>query len=67
MIRSDRLLAGTDDTQFALAVNTVSEGANAPGFFDRDLKVNVFETTIRWLGGLLSAHCLAVNGTAYFS
>ena len=60
----DTLAVLGNDTQFALAVSTVSERANAPGFFDLDLKVNVFETTIRWLGGLLSAHCLATNGTA---
>ena len=59
----DTLAVLGNDTQFALAVETVAQRATAPGFFDLDLKVNVFETTIRWLGGLLSAHCLAVDGT----
>ncbi|GBG26883.1 Mannosyl-oligosaccharide alpha-1,2-mannosidase [Hondaea fermentalgiana] len=31
--------------------------------FDRDVTVSVFETTIRVLGGLLSAHLLLENGT----
>ena len=60
----DTLAVLGNDTQFELAVGIVGRRATAPGFFDIDLKVNVFETTIRWLGGLLSAHCLAVNGTA---
>lgn len=59
----DTLAVVGNDTQFALAVETVVRRTGAPRFFDVDLKVNVFETTIRWLGGLLSAHCLAVNGT----
>ena len=59
----DTLAVLGNDTQFALAVETVAQRATAPGFFDLDMKVNVFETTIRWLGGLLSAHCLAVDGT----
>ena len=59
----DTLAVMGNDTQFEHAVHTVGAAASAPDFFDRDLEVNVFETTIRWLGGLLSAHCLAANGT----
>lgn len=43
-------------TEFHWAVNWLDEH---PFLFDQDVRLNVFETTIRLLGGLLSAHMLA--------
>lgn len=43
--------------QFRWAVRWISQNVN----FDIDARVNVFETNIRILGGLLSAHMFATN------
>ncbi|POM78793.1 ER degradation-enhancing alpha-mannosidase-like protein [Phytophthora palmivora] len=53
----DTLALLEDATEFRRAVGLVVENAN----FDLDTEVSVFETTIRLLGGLLSAHLFAVN------
>jgi len=44
-------------TEFARAVDWVSANIN----FDQDVRVNIFEANIRLLGGLLSAHLLALD------
>jgi mannosidase alpha-like ER degradation enhancer 1 len=44
-------------TEFAKGVEWVTDNIN----FDIDARVNVFEVNIRLLGGLLSAHTLAVD------
>ena len=44
--------------QYSRARNWVSERLH----FDRNYEASVFETTIRLLGGLLSAHLLAAEG-----
>ncbi|ETO60672.1 hypothetical protein F444_21151, partial [Phytophthora nicotianae P1976] len=53
----DTLALLEDATEFRRAVGLVVENAD----FDLDTEVSVFETTIRMLGGLLSAHLFAVN------
>ncbi|OWZ23537.1 ER degradation-enhancing alpha-mannosidase [Phytophthora megakarya] len=53
----DTLALLEDATEFRRAVGLVVENAD----FDLDTEVSVFETTIRLLGGLLSAHLFAVN------
>ena len=53
----DTLAVVGNRTAFARAVRWI--GANVD--FDIDLRVNVFETNIRLLGGLLSAHLLAMD------
>ncbi|CAI5745687.1 unnamed protein product [Peronospora destructor] len=53
----DTLAVMEDATEFRRAVGLVVENAN----YDLDTEVSVFETTIRVLGGLLSAHLFAVN------
>ncbi|KAG1712040.1 hypothetical protein DVH05_009280 [Phytophthora capsici] len=53
----DTLALLEDATEFQRAVGLVVENAD----FDLDTEVSVFETTIRLLGGLLSAHLFAVN------
>ncbi|KAE8899330.1 Alpha-mannosidase I [Phytophthora fragariae] len=53
----DTLAVLEDATEFRRAVGLVVENAD----FDLDTEVSVFETTIRLLGGLLSAHLFAVN------
>ncbi|CAI5737485.1 unnamed protein product [Hyaloperonospora brassicae] len=53
----DTLAVFEDATEFRRAVGLVLANAN----FDIDTNVSVFETTIRVLGGLLSAHLFAVN------
>ncbi|KAF4127309.1 PA domain-containing protein [Phytophthora infestans] len=53
----DTLALLQDATEFRRAVGLVVENAD----FDLDTEVSVFETTIRMLGGLLSAHLFAVN------
>lgn len=45
--------------EFTKAVDWVMENVS----FDKDVNVSVFETNIRVLGGLLSAHILACNKT----
>ena len=54
----DTLAVIGNASEFARGVRWVSENVD----FDIDIDVSVFETTIRLLGGLLSAHMLA-NGT----
>ncbi len=44
-----------NSSEFASAINFVAQTVN----FDKDLNVSVFETNIRILGGLISAHLLA--------
>ena len=51
----DMLAVVGDFEEFRSAVETVVETVK----FDRDVRVSVFETTIRIIGGLLSAHMLA--------
>ncbi|CAH0493601.1 unnamed protein product [Peronospora farinosa] len=53
----DTLAVMEDATEFRRAVGLVVANAN----YDLDTEVSVFETTIRVLGGLLSAHLFAVN------
>ncbi|KAG5192690.1 hypothetical protein JKP88DRAFT_261708 [Tribonema minus] len=53
----DTLAVMGNHTEFRRAVALVS----AMGAFDFDVNVSVFETTIRILGGLLSAHLLATD------
>ncbi|KAG6580370.1 ER degradation-enhancing alpha-mannosidase-like protein [Phytophthora cinnamomi] len=53
----DTLAVLEDATEFRRAVELVVENAD----FNLDTEVSVFETTIRLLGGLLSAHLFAVN------
>lgn len=53
----DTLAILEDATEFQHAVKLVVAGAD----FDLDTEVSVFETTIRVLGGLLSAHLFAAN------
>ncbi|KAH7488208.1 hypothetical protein KRP22_009152 [Phytophthora ramorum] len=53
----DTLAVLEDATEFRRAVKLVVENAD----FDLDTEVSLFETTIRLLGGLLSAHLFAVN------
>jgi mannosidase alpha-like ER degradation enhancer 2 len=56
----DMLALVGDDAEFFKQVAYLSKNVN----FDADLKVSVFETTIRVLGGLLSAHVLALQKNA---
>lgn len=53
----DTLAILEDATEFRRAVALVAKNAD----FNIDTEVSVFETTIRMLGGLLSAHLFAVN------
>ncbi|GMF12258.1 unnamed protein product [Phytophthora lilii] len=53
----DTLAVLEDATEFRRAVSLVVKNAD----FNLDTEVSVFETTIRLLGGLLSAHLFAVN------
>eukprot|EP00047_Mylnosiga_fluctuans_P014893 m.41922 g.41922 ORF g.41922 m.41922 type:complete len:515 (-) comp5693_c0_seq1:254-1798(-) len=53
----DTLAVMGDRTQFISGINRVIETVS----FDRDTNVQVFEATIRVLGGLLSAHLIATN------
>nr|AIG56058.1 secreted protein [Achlya hypogyna] len=55
LIDSLSMLAIVDRERFSLGVQQVVETVS----FDRDVTVSVFETTIRIVGGLLSAHLLA--------
>ena len=48
-----------DDLEYALRYLK----DNQPGFFNQDSIVQVFETTIRFLGGLLSTHLLLTDVT----
>lgn len=54
----DTLVVIGDHAEFRNAVNMIK--AKLPSF-DFDVNVSVFETTIRLLGGLLSAHLLAID------
>jgi len=56
----DTLVIFNNHTEFRRAVYLVS---NHYSDFDLDVNVSVFETTIRILGGLLSAHLLATDGS----
>ncbi|PRP77676.1 hypothetical protein PROFUN_00537 [Planoprotostelium fungivorum] len=53
----DTLLVMNNRTEFARAVTWVGDNLH----FDLDLNVSVFETNIRMLGGLLSAHSLILD------
>ena len=54
----DTLVVLGDYANFRLAVDRVLEAYPS---FDIDVNVSVFETTIRILGGLLSAHLMAID------
>jgi mannosidase alpha-like ER degradation enhancer 2 len=54
----DTLVIMNNYSEFARAVALVAE--LLPNF-DFDVSVSVFETTIRLLGGLLSAHLMAID------
>lgn len=56
----DTLMIMGNRTEFAKAVYTVV--SSTPNF-NLDVNVSLFETTIRVLGGLLSAHLLAVDSS----
>ncbi|CAK4078679.1 unnamed protein product [Aphanomyces euteiches] len=58
LIDSLSMLALVDPVEFEAAVQRVIHTVS----FDRDVTVSVFETTIRVVGGLLSAHMLATSG-----
>lgn len=53
----DTLAVMGNKTEFAWAVDYITNHIH----FNYDLRVNVFETNIRLLGGLLSAHLLAID------
>jgi mannosidase alpha-like ER degradation enhancer 1 len=53
----DTLAVVGNRSAFSRAVRWIGANVN----FDIDLRVNVFETNIRLLGGLLSAHLLAMD------
>ncbi len=55
----DTLVIMNNYSEFRRAVQLVSSGL--PSSFDFDINVSVFETTIRILGGLLSAHLMAID------
>lgn len=57
----DTLVLIDDAPEFRRAVRLVVD--NLPNAFDFDQNISVFETTIRLLGGLLSAHLFAIDGT----
>lgn len=54
----DTLVVFGDHPGFRHAVELVKQELTS---FDFDVNVSVFETTIRLLGGLLSAHLLAID------
>lgn len=56
----DTLVIMGNHTEFRRAVNVVWEYYHIE-VFDMDVNVSVFETTIRILGGLLSAHLMAID------
>lgn len=56
----DSLVVLGNYTEFRNAVKKV-ESVLMQKKFDYDINVSVFETTIRILGGLLSAHLLAID------
>jgi hypothetical protein len=56
----DTLVIMGNHTEFIRAVNIVWEYYHVEAF-DMDVNVSVFETTIRVLGGLLSAHLMAID------
>eukprot|EP01118_Nematostelium_gracile_P016097 TRINITY_DN658_c0_g1_i4.p1 TRINITY_DN658_c0_g1~~TRINITY_DN658_c0_g1_i4.p1 ORF type:complete len:606 (+),score=142.25 TRINITY_DN658_c0_g1_i4:1738-3555(+) len=53
----DTLLIMGNVSEFKKGVNWLSQNLS----FDKDLNVSVFETNIRVLGGLLSAHLMAID------
>eukprot|EP00397_Hematodinium_sp_SG-2012_P033440 GEMP01035732.1.p1 GENE.GEMP01035732.1~~GEMP01035732.1.p1 ORF type:complete len:383 (+),score=58.64 GEMP01035732.1:56-1204(+) len=55
----DTLLVMNMEGEYANAVEWIKQHLN----FDRDINLNVFETTIRLLGGLLSAYALRPQDT----
>ena len=56
----DALLVFGNTTEFVWAADWLSRHLS----FDLDVRVNVFEVTIRGLGGLLSAHALLTRSAA---
>lgn len=56
----DTLVVMGNYSEFRRAVSIVSEHFMLHAF-DLDVNVSVFETTIRVLGGLLSAHLMAID------
>ncbi len=54
----DTLVIMGNHSEFRRAVSRVSEFYSS---FDQDVNVSVFETTIRVMGGLLSAHLMAID------
>ena len=56
----DTLVIMGNFTEFRRAVSVIESHFNESKF-DFDVEVSVFETSIRVLGGLLSAHALAVD------
>lgn len=54
----DTLVVFGDHLEFKRAVRMLTETLRS---FDFDVNVSVFETTIRVLGGLVSAHLMAVD------
>jgi hypothetical protein len=57
----DTLIVMNDFQEFRHAIKLVIE--YLPNKFDFDVNISVFETTIRLLGGLLSAHLFAIDPT----
>lgn len=55
----DTLVVVHDHEEFRRAVALLVE--HLPRGFDFDVNVSVFETTIRLVGGLLSAHLFAID------
>lgn len=54
----DTLVVMGEYEEFKTAVQLISQKIRS---FDFDINVSVFETTIRLLGGLLSAHLMAID------
>lgn len=54
----DTLVVMGEYEEFRTAVQLISHKLKS---FDFDINVSVFETTIRLLGGLLSAHLMAID------
>lgn len=59
----DTLLVMGNKTEFVKGVKWVQENIKN---FDKDLNVSVFETNIRIVGGLLSAHLLIINDPSIY-
>ena len=56
----DTLVIMGNHSEFRRAVNIVSSHYEQD-YFDLNVNVSIFETTIRVLGGLLAAHLMAVD------